>query len=590
MRRDRGSDDGDSLEIVNRECCLSSFRGRLSIRFEDGERDDLPFPLFDGKPLIFELRTDWNGNGRRVHKITDGYFVVIVPNDWRRKGHAPVERQGCTDRSFTAHYFYRSKDGTAEDVGGFEGYDFPLTAAVKLSGESAFDDSEKGELFVGNTPPKLTPAPGVVWARVGEEEEGDGGWKGENFNPAERSLAEVLNGRQGWFFVRVYDAEPELMDSVEFRYLRGLREILVNGERYGEHTLLVPLPTGYPPTTVRFSGADGAIVRPIPLSETMCVDAREDSLIVPPHRDADRISCVLESDAGRVDIELTLPRIWWRMEHEEGEPGAWRDTSLEMTRQEFRRRADEKAAIWLSLPQRVESAAIGFDNELNQKLNLYKKNGNDVEIRLDDFVDHKQIDRPLNEEASLNIGCGEYVSTLIRVAADPAPEIVSFTSEPAAVFAGDVATLRWTTRHAEPGSVAIHPGIDSVESSGNLDVTPLRTTTYRLTLGASDTNNVTMAVTVAVNGPPRTGETLFARVPRANHGSRGWRRGKGFSRGELQAVPDLLGESAFDDSEKGKLFVGDATAGGARRSIPIDGRRRSMHRVNVETLGRLVDD
>ena len=71
-----------------------------------------------------------------------------------------------------------------------------------------------------------------------------------------------MDDRQGRFFVRVYD-DARLLDSGEFRYLRNLKEIRVNGEPYTEHTILVPASTGHPPTKVRFIGFDGATVRPI---------------------------------------------------------------------------------------------------------------------------------------------------------------------------------------------------------------------------------------------------------------------------------------------------------------------------------------
>ena len=68
----------------------------------------------------------------------------------------------------------------------------------------------------------------------------------------------VLHGRQGRFFVRVYDDGAKLLDSGEFRYLRDLREIRVNDELYTANTLLVPPSTGHPPSEVRFVVADGA--------------------------------------------------------------------------------------------------------------------------------------------------------------------------------------------------------------------------------------------------------------------------------------------------------------------------------------------
>ena len=134
-------------------------------------------------------------------------------------------------------------------LGDFGGKAIALTrSGFELIGASVFDDSEAGVLYVGD-PPELCPTPDVVWVRVGRDEQ-RADWKGTNFSPAERSVADVLHGRQGRFYVRVYDADVRLLDSSQFRYLRDLREIRVNGEPYTANTLLVPSPAGHARTEV----------------------------------------------------------------------------------------------------------------------------------------------------------------------------------------------------------------------------------------------------------------------------------------------------------------------------------------------------
>ena len=247
----------------------------------------------------------------------------------------------------------------------------------ELIGKRVFDDSEEGELFVG-TVPELSHASRVVWARVGEEE--TRGWKGRNFKPSERALAEVLNGRQGRFFVRVYDEKGAMLDGGQFRYLRGLGEIRVNGEPYAEYTLLVPSSTGHPPTTVRFIGAAGEPVHATLPPGAVSVEDGTGGLIAEPHPDADELSCALEADGGHVVIALRLPRIWWRMEREGAESdGEWSSTPLQMTRHEFRERADSHAALRLRPPKRITSAFVGFDDEPDVK---YTKRDDEVVLPL----------------------------------------------------------------------------------------------------------------------------------------------------------------------------------------------------------------
>jgi hypothetical protein len=373
--------------MVNGEYRISSFDGRLSIVFGEGERDEITLSA----PLLFKFRKNWAGDGRKVNGITNGHYIVIAPTEWERIGHVRVEPEGCADTSFTAHYFFRDEGKSAENTGGFQGYEVVLiTSGFELSGDRVFDDSEDGELFVSAVPNLKLPS-NITWVRVGEEKKN--GWKGQNFEPEERILAKALNGRQGRFFIRVYDSEPKLLDTGEFRYLRDLKEILVNGEPYTEQTILLPPSTGYPPTKVRFIGVDGVYVRPILPPEIAC-EMQGGDLVVEPHPEADRISCALESDTGRVDIELNLPCIWWRI-GKDGESGEWRATPLVMTRGKFPEHARAEAAVWLRLPPRLASVKVGFDGELDRTYRP-KKKGEDIEIPLANFVDYSQ-NRPATE-------------------------------------------------------------------------------------------------------------------------------------------------------------------------------------------------
>lgn len=387
--------EGAPLDFTDGQCRIPALDGCLTVSSQDGQEHVVP--LFEGKPLIFKLRKNWVGEGRRTSGITSGHFIVIVPNRWQRTGHAPVEADGCADPAFRAHYFHRDATASDEGVDGFRGWNDSSSAGIELTGRRIFDDSDDGELFVGD-PPDLKSSPDLAWARVGEE--AVNGW-GENFLPHRQSLSEVLDGRNGRFFLRVYDSEVSMLDSVVFRHLPKLRQIHVNGAEYAPDTVLVPGPTGYPLTTVRFVDADGSTLSPV-----LPVGARQKvlpsgAIEVPPYPHADRMTCSLGSDARGVNIVLDLPRIWWRLEDGRADPGAWRDTPLVMTREEFRRRAHSHATISL-LSKRQASVRVGFDDELDQP---YRRTIEDdrIAVPLVHFVDHAQIDRRLNDDAYFNV-------------------------------------------------------------------------------------------------------------------------------------------------------------------------------------------
>lgn len=538
----------ESLKIEAGECHLQRFDGLLTIAFENRSKDDVKIPLFDGKqPLIFKLRKNWDGEGRRIQRVTNGYFIVIAPNTWQRTGHARFEAEGCADPEFRAHYFYR--DATSGDDGFLGKWVAYPAAGVELKGMNVFDDSDDGMLFVGK-PPDLKQSPDIERARVGEEAKN--GW-GQVFQPDKQLLAQVLDGREGWFFLRVYDSERSMRDSVAFRYVRDLTRIEVDGVEYTQDTVLVPESTGsgYRPMQVRFVGTKDSTLKLIK---------------VPPHPDADRISCTLGSDAGGVDIVLDLPRIWWRLEDGCPDPGEWRDTPFVMTREEFRKRAYAGETVSL-LSKRYSQVRAGFDKELGQQYT--RKLADDlIAIPLDHFVDYTQIDRRLNDDAHFNVEWAGETVTLIEISADPKPEIVSFTAEPSTIVEGEEVILKWITRNADDTGAAIAPDVGAVESCGTRTVRPTETSRYTLNLAGCGTDDIGRTVEVTVHSSAPPGGQLAARV--YGRGGR-WRNGKGFSYGELNAAGLTVEEAA------------------GNRSIRIDRRRRTSHRTNIEAIRSSTD-
>ena len=476
------------------------------------------------------------------------------------------EPETCKDADFAAHYFFRKGTEPAEDISGFLEYGGAMirTSGFELIGQRVFDNSKNGELFVGAVP-NLESLPDVTCVRVGEESPNS--WEGETFKRDEQTLAKVLNGRQGRFFVRVYDANADLLDFGEFRYLHNLKEIRINDEAFIQQTIFVPPPTGHSLAKVSFVGVDGTTLRPILSSELPHVKVQGNTLFVEPHPDGDAISCTLESDKGCVDTVLKLPRIWWRMERDGTEPAKWRDTHLAMKRNEFRQNVEENMKIRLRLPQREKTVIVRFDEEFDQKYHSRKEvDTSVVSIPLIDFIDHKQI-RQRFEDVSINIRCGDSVLTVVQILAEPMSEIVSFTWEVSKTANGEKTILRWITRNTEAVGVgvSIEPEIGAVEPNGSLEVTSAGARTYTLKLTASGMNDVTQ--TVAVTSTLSSDKTSVVCVRCA--GER-WRRGRGFSRGELLAMD---------------LTVAEAM----RQSIPLDRRRRTVHLTNVKTIGRLID-
>ena len=150
---------------------------------------------------------------------------------------------------------------------------------------------------------------------------------------------------------------------------------------------------------------------------------------------------------------------------------------------------------------------------------------------------------------------------------DPVPEIVAFTATPAAIYPDQAATLRWRTRNAAGASVRIEPDIGDVEPNGSVDVHPRSTESYTLRLEMPGVPDLPKEATCTIRVQTRPRSRPRPQVVRTGGG---WRRGRGFSPGEVRAGG----------------FTRRAAASSAMR---VDERRKSAHGINVENLRRWND-
>ena len=402
--------NGVPLSSANGEYQLNDFSENLTVMYEDSKET---VKVYNGKsPLIFKLRKRWTGDGRKVKGISSGHFIVFAPYQWQRKGNPPVAQEACRDERFLAHYFYFNSSVTADS---FEEHKLPSNREVfSLRGSSIYDDSEQGPLFIGD-PPNLEIEESVSWVRIGAE--GGGNWRGRNFDPMEDTVSDVLEGRQGWFYVRVYDQNVNLIDSDGFRYSRALREIRVNDAIYSEEMLLAPCTDGYPETIIQFINTEGNNIRPEQSgSNSHASIGKDDAVIVEPHPDGDSTEWNVDS----VATVIVLPRVWWRIAEAEESLDVWHDKPIDMSREEFRE--NEDAVVHISVPSNIEEIQAGFGSDLDRSYSatLVDENENKhiFELPIRDFVDYEEIDTRLLEDTHLQVQCSREVIPIIRVPAE----------------------------------------------------------------------------------------------------------------------------------------------------------------------------
>ena len=424
--------NGVSLSGSNGEYRLNNFSENLTVTYEDSGNSEERVELYtDKSPLIFKLRKRWKGDGRKVRVISRGYFIVFALNEWERTGDPPVAKEACSDERFSAHYF--SSDGNTTDDG-FEGYELPSNREVfSLKGSSIYDDSEQGLLFISN-PPDLeiteSVTKNVSWVRIGEEHGGN--WRGENFRSVEQSTVNnALNGRQGWFYVRIYDQDVKLMDSDHFRYSQTLKEIKVDDTVYSDDMLLVPSTdkdtNGYTETIIQFIDTEGNNISPEQRGNNSHTSIRDDgAVIVAPHPEGD----LTKWKVGSVDTVITLPRIWWRIMETEDE---WRATPIVMSREKFWENTDD--VVQISLPSNLDEIQVGFDCDLQRAYSTTaddkNENKREVELPIRDFADYEEIENPSPKDTYLKIRYNGKVLPIIRVPADSLPLVTkSLVNDP----------------------------------------------------------------------------------------------------------------------------------------------------------------
>ena len=549
--------DGQELRIHGEHCVLDSFTGRLSACHGEAQSTDVDL-IGDPPVAIFKFAADWSGDGRRVSYVANGHYLVIARKEYRQIGHISHESEPCDDDSFLAFYFH-TDSSTAGRIG-FEGFLLPTGIALCLEGETVFDSSHDGPLFVGS-PPKLSTKSGITWARIGEER--SNGWEGRNFNPADESIEEVIDNRQGRFYVRVYDHRVKLVDTGEFRYIRDLRQISMNGRDFTPSLVIPPGLDGHQQTIISIIGPDGSHLIP-ELRSFGQASVSGTSIVVEPNVGNDRITFSPQIDA--VDVVVDIPHIWWRLEEGDAELHAdvraeWQDGPLAVSRSRFRELAIRDAAVCLKVPEQFKHIDVSLRGE---RWRSYPRSDGSVRVPLGDYFDYAQVFDTPHEPAFLCAKLGDAEFPFLQLTPDPLPTIASFKSDCPELLQGKDATICWATRNAGAGKVALEPGIGTVPANGQRQVAPMHSATYTLRLKVAGRDDVTASIRIEVL--PVGGQTTRKPCVRS---SRGWRQGKGFSLPELE------------------LATSSATEAVAHR-LRVDARRRTAHSCNVKALKELV--
>jgi hypothetical protein len=347
--------------------------------------------------LFFKLSGD-HDRGRRVSRPCFGSYLVVAPQRWERIGTPPFEPEDVCLPECRAHFFELEGDQAAtiafRDAEGGLRQTAPGGPRFDLIGQQLTDANESmGPLFGGELP-CLRTASGwkdVETIVVGEEGEGSLRWRfGPSLDLSEQGLpAGIAELRVGHYFTRFYDMQEELIDSLDFRFVAGLRGITIQPDS--------PLPRadGHEPRAIglRLDGGYGlaplsADSREVEIVRDGCVTL----LTIPPKPDCDRTGWLVRAESGRkVQIELLVERVWWALSDENKEPSQWCDVCLALAVGDFKPTSNK--AIWLRVPKPRWSGAafVGFRPEAKRRYSA-KVSERTIVIPLRDLGDAQELE------------------------------------------------------------------------------------------------------------------------------------------------------------------------------------------------------
>ena len=363
--------------------------------------------------FTFKMRNNWKDPGRLVRYSTTGYYLIIAPKDWERdeeiSGTATIAPESTQFPEFKAYFFYVEKTGI-NTIGliASDGKRVRVDSKgprFKLVGNEINDASEnRGPLFAEKPPLIQTLDETKGWSDVGlivvgEEGGGKNRWHDSfvpNLNMREQTtLDELISGRSGWYFLRIYDENDDLMESMDFRFLKNLRDIQIEG-----CASCLPGPTGHENILVKFLYYPDCMVALKDEDKQHLLDIHwendQTSVNVPPNPDCDKTNWILNDGGVEIEVNIIVERIWWSLGTLEAVPDIWTDRPTPLSRNEFTAITNNTLWVRFPHPRFVRKIGVGFDRAKSRfyQVEVEKK---EVPIPLRDFCDCEEIRNPMEE-------------------------------------------------------------------------------------------------------------------------------------------------------------------------------------------------
>lgn len=422
---------------------LKHVEGEVKVTWTEGEKDiSLAGP--GRNYLIFKMRENWKDPGRLIRYSTAGYYLVIVPQEWGRDeevtGPASVAPESVQLAGYKAHFFYQEQKGNT-----VIGFISPDGERIQVeSGGSRFqlvgkeiDDASGyvGPLF-GEQPPLIQTLDEKRWGNVGvivvgEEGSGRNRWRMQ-FDPQvgvnEQKLPEeIVNRRGGWYFVRIYDKNDDLLESMDFRFMIALKDICIKSSG------CLPGPNGYDNVTVKFLHRADCKVELMDENMQSIKEIRRErdqtTATVPPTADHDKTQWILRDGDAEIKVTVLVERVWWAFGVIGADPTDWVDKPIILSREDFAPTSNKALFVRLPRPRFVRKIDVGFDRAKSRPYQVEVKEEG-ITIPLRDFGDSKEIEKRQEESMMIGVqpeGAEPDETVVVKIPADQLPTVLQAT-------------------------------------------------------------------------------------------------------------------------------------------------------------------
>jgi len=384
--------------------------GGVKVTWTGGQKD-IPLLGAGRNYFIFKMRKDWKGLGRLVRHPTIGYYLAIVPREWKRdeevSGYASVNPESVQVDGYKAHFFCQEQDrnkvigfvnANSERIQVESGY-----SRFQIVGREIEDTSEDmGPLF-GEQLPCIQTLDKKGWRDIGvivlgEEGMGKNRWRTQ-FVPQvgvkEHKLPEeIANRRGGWYFVRIYDNGDNLLESMDFRFLKVLNDIRIESSDF------LPGPNGYDNVSVQFLHQTDCKVELMDDDAQHALKIYRESgqtiVTVPPKPNCDKTHWILCDGDVKIKVTVLVERIWWSFGVIGVATTDWVDRPITLSHKHFTATSDKALFVRLPRLRFVRKIDVGFDRNKSKpyQVEVGKK---EIAIPLRDFCDTEEIENRQEE-------------------------------------------------------------------------------------------------------------------------------------------------------------------------------------------------